>query len=77
MDMTTGVGQWLTEELEEVSLLLSDHLSNRRGEVNTICGELAAYGGKMLRPSLLLLSWKSINPQADTPATSSNCSRRC
>jgi octaprenyl-diphosphate synthase len=61
MNMTTPLGGWLGEELEHVSLIMSDHLKNRHKEVRAICGELAAYKGKMLRPSMLLLSWRSVS----------------
>jgi len=67
MDMTTGVGRWLSEELVAVSILISEHLNNRHGEVNAVCTELASYKGKMLRPSLLLLSWKAIRPHSEIP----------
>lgn len=59
MDMTTELGQWLGGELESVSKVISLNLCNSHDGVNELCGELAAYRGKMLRPSLLLLSWKS------------------
>ena len=59
LDMTGDIGIWLSTELGEVSAIMSEHLHNKHPEVNTICGELAAYGGKMLRPSLLLLSWRA------------------
>jgi octaprenyl-diphosphate synthase len=65
MDMTTELGQWLGGELESVSKTMSLCLYNNHDGVNELCGELAAYHGKMLRPSLLLLSWKSM------------CSGRC
>ena len=59
MDMTTELGQWLGSELEIVSKTMSRHLHNDHDGVNELCGELAAYHGKMLRPSLLLLSWRA------------------
>jgi len=61
MDMTTELGRWLGGELEIVSKTMSLHLHNNHDGVNELCGELAAYHGKMLRPSLLLLSWKSLS----------------
>ena len=67
MDMSSGVGQWLSEELVAVRTIISEHLTNGHGEVNAICTELASYKGKMLRPSLLLLSWKSICPHSVIP----------
>ena len=67
LDMTSGVGQWLSKELGEVSLVMSNHLNNNHVEVNAVCNELAAYRGKMLRPSLLLLSWRSLRPESTVP----------
>lgn len=67
VDMKVDVGRWLADELIEVSAVMSEHLNNNHKEVNEICVELAAYKGKMLRPSLLLLSWKSIHPEAEIP----------
>ena len=61
LDMTTDLGRWLDGELELVSKTISLHLHNDHDGVNELCGELAAYHGKMLRPSLLLLSWKSMS----------------
>jgi octaprenyl-diphosphate synthase len=46
---------------------MSDHLKNKHKEVTAICGELAAYRGKMLRPTVLLLSWKSVSSCETTP----------
>ena len=68
MDMTTDIGVWLSNELTVVSGVMSDHLLNKHKEVNIVCGELAAYKGKMLRPSLLLLSWKAVSKEDTTPA---------
>jgi len=67
MDMSTGVGAWLSEELTEVSCVISDHLKNKHRAVNDICEELSAYSGKLLRPSLLLLSWKTVSKEKSTP----------
>jgi octaprenyl-diphosphate synthase len=67
MDMTTPIGVWLANELDQVSLVMSDHLKNKRKEVTAICGELATYRGKMLRPTVLLLSWKSVSSCETTP----------
>ncbi len=67
MDMSTGVGAWLADELTEVSCVVSEHLKNKHQAVNDICDELAAYSGKLLRPSLLLLSWKTVSEEKITP----------
>ena len=68
MNMTTGVGQWLSEELESVSLVMTAHLQNNHDAVNKLCSELATYQGKMLRPSLVLLSWRAVSNNEDVPA---------
>lgn len=60
MDMTSPLGAWLGEELERVSVVMSAHLANKHQEVSAICGELEAYRGKMLRPTMVLLSWGAI-----------------
>jgi octaprenyl-diphosphate synthase len=61
MDMTTGIGKWLSEELDAVSCVMSSHLQNKHSAVNDLCDELATYKGKMLRPSLVLLSWRAVS----------------
>ena len=60
LDMSTNVGSWLSDELDSVSLLLEDHLNSKHDAVNEICRYLSGYRGKMLRPSLVLLSWRSV-----------------
>jgi len=60
LDMSTNVGSWLSNELDSVSLLLEDHLNSKHDAVNEICRYLSGYRGKMLRPSLVLLSWRSV-----------------
>ena len=67
MDMTTDLGAWLSNELTAVSGIMSDHLISKHEEVNVVCGELAAYKGKMLRPSLLLLSWRAVSKEDTAP----------
>jgi len=67
VDMSTDVGLWLTEELVVVSSVMSTHLEHSYGAVNDVCNSLATYKGKMLRPSLVLLSWKMVSEEADTP----------
>ena len=66
IDMTSDLGVWLSGELSAVSIVMSDHLEDARAEVNEVCEELAAYKGKMLRPSLLLLSWRAVSKEAVT-----------
>ena len=60
LDMSTNVGCWLSDELDSVGLLLEDHLNSKHDAVNEICRYLSGYRGKMLRPSLVLLSWRSV-----------------
>ena len=67
MDMKSPVGVWLGKELHQVSSILGEHLQCGLDEVNSLCEELAIYQGKMLRPSLLLLSWKLLHPTDPTP----------
>ena len=67
VDMGSPVGAWLSNELDSVSSILSDHLKNKHHEVNDLCNELATYRGKMLRPSLLLLSWRALHPAGHIP----------
>ena len=67
LDISTTTGAWLSNELETVSGVMSEHLKNKHRAVNDICVELAAYKGKLLRPSMLLLSWKTVSKYAPTP----------
>ncbi|MDP7004668.1 MAG: polyprenyl synthetase family protein [Phycisphaerales bacterium] len=67
IDMTSRVGTWLAKELDEVSEVMSEHLKNKHCAVNDVCDELAAYKGKMLRPSLLLLTWKTVSKEQVVP----------
>jgi geranylgeranyl pyrophosphate synthase len=65
--MESDLGLWLSTELSSVSESISLHLENKHPEVNLVCGELAAYRGKMLRPSLLLLSWRAVSGVSSVP----------
>ncbi len=67
VDMTSTTGAWLSNELAEVSTVMSRHLKNKHGAVNDLCDELSVYKGKMLRPSLLLLMWKAVTKESVTP----------
>jgi len=60
LNMTTDVGLWLSRELDSVGSLVEDHLKSKHDAVNDVCGYLSGYRGKMLRPSLVLLSWRSV-----------------
>jgi octaprenyl-diphosphate synthase len=61
INMESPLGVWLVEELFGVSLVMSDHLASEHVEVSAVCEKLEAYKGKMLRPSMVLLSWKAVN----------------
>ena len=63
----TAVGAWLTTELSAVTSVIENHLKNRHRAVNDVCEELATYSGKMLRPSMVLLSWKTVSQEGATP----------
>ena len=67
IETTTDLGAWLSAELSAVSSVISDHLRSEHESVNGVCEELAAYKGKMLRPSLLLLSWRATSGAEDVP----------
>ena len=60
LDISTDVGTWLSRELVTVDCLLSGHLESRHAAVNDVCQHLSGYHGKMLRPSLVLLSWRCV-----------------
>ena len=67
IDTTTDLESWLSVELLAVSSVISGHLRSTHGSVNEVCEELAAYRGKMLRPSLVLLSWRAASGAEDVP----------
>ncbi|MDP7029673.1 MAG: polyprenyl synthetase family protein [Phycisphaerales bacterium] len=52
----THMGDWLTAELDAVSMVFDQHLASEFSPVNTLCIHTGRYRGKMLRPSLVLLS---------------------
>ena len=58
-NMTIELGSWLSGYLARVSNTMSNQLYGEHYAVNELCDELSAYRGKMLRPSLVLLAWKS------------------
>ncbi len=65
--ISSAVGGWLQSELQEVSGVISTHLQSGSIEVDEICSQLATYRGKMLRPSILLLSFKAVSPDKVVP----------
>lgn len=70
MNTAAEIDNWLSCELELVSDAMATHMRCGHGAVNELCGELSAYRGKMLRPSLVLLSWKSAS-NSDGPCPNS------
>ena len=58
--MSTNIGGWLSNELDVVAQLLEEHLKSEHDAVNEVCRYLSGYQGKMLRPSLVLLSWGAV-----------------
>ncbi|MEE2908738.1 MAG: polyprenyl synthetase family protein [Planctomycetota bacterium] len=50
------LGSLLTSELEAVSALFDSHLASRDEDVNDLCVHIERYRGKMLRPTLVVLS---------------------
>lgn len=67
LDMSTDVRAWLSSELSVVDCLLKEHLESRHAAVNDVCQHLSRYRGKMLRPSLVLLSWRCVRGDGDVP----------
>ncbi len=65
--ISSTIGEWLKNELLEVSGVISTHLESGNTEVNEICNQLATYRGKMLRPSILLLSFRAVSPDGVVP----------
>ncbi len=51
---------WLSSELDSVSRLIDDQLAGDHESTDALCEQLLSYRGKMLRPSLVLLSAKAI-----------------
>jgi octaprenyl-diphosphate synthase len=67
LGMKTETGAWLSGELDSVGSLLEHHLESKHDAVNDVCQYLAGYRGKMLRPSLVLLSWGSVRGSVVVP----------
>jgi len=58
IDLSSELGVWLVEELEIISATTKSFIENDHDAVNNVCDEVFAYQGKLLRPSLLMLSWR-------------------
>ncbi|MBC8522600.1 polyprenyl synthetase family protein [PVC group bacterium] len=69
IDMSSDIGVWLSEELRAVDDLLNEHLKSKHAAVNDVCQYLSKYRGKMLRPSLVLLSWRSVQDNSEVPGS--------
>ncbi len=57
-----SVGERLTAELEAVEVRFTAELLSDLGCVNTLVGHIERYRGKMLRPSLVLLTAGAVRP---------------
>lgn len=57
---TTPLGAWVETELSHVVHTIQASLQHESDAVNDLCTQVLRYQGKMLRPSLLLMAWKSI-----------------
>src|SRR5437870_2757794 len=55
-DVHRPVAALLAEQLEQVSLIFERQLASDMSAVNTLCLHVEQYRGKMLRPTLVLLS---------------------
>src|SRR4051812_41632474 len=66
---TTGLLDQLTEciapQLRAVDQLFNRELKSELGCVNTLVKHVSRFRGKMLRPTLVLLSGKAANPQRE------------
>ena len=60
LKQSTELGAWVESELSQVESVIQKALHNDCGAVNELCTQVLRYQGKMLRPSLLLMSWKSV-----------------
>lgn len=58
ISLSPETGLWLSEELKNISDITHSFLLNTHDSVNEVCKEVFSYQGKMLRPSLLMLSWR-------------------
>ncbi len=56
MSAITTLYQPITSDLDKICHIIDDELFSESPMVNDLCGHLRAYRGKMLRPTLLLLS---------------------
>ena len=60
LDKKTKVGGWVNKELGLVVGAMEGFLQNDCEAINELCKQVFKYKGKLLRPSLLLLSWRSV-----------------
>src|SRR5688572_28574693 len=59
----------LTEQLEQVAIIFERQLASDMSAVNSLCMHVEQYRGKMLRPSLVLLSGMAAAGDAGDGAT--------
>ena len=60
LNQSTKLGAWIASELSHVVSVIQSTLHNESDAVNELCAQVLRYQGKMLRPSLVLMSWKSV-----------------
>ena len=60
LNKSTELGVWIESELSQVTSVIQTALHNESDAVKDLCAQVLRYQGKMLRPSLLLLSWKAV-----------------
>ena len=66
LDKKTKVGGWVNKELGLVVEAMEGFLQNDCEAINELCKQVFKYKGKLLRPSLLLLSWRSVKNKITT-----------
>lgn len=62
MDQPRDLYWVIEEEMAQVRQLLAEELAGEEDVLNTLCGYVSRYQGKMLRPALLLLAGKACGP---------------
>ncbi len=60
LSQSSELGSWIKTELAQVVDVIQSTLKNDCDAVNELCTQVLRYQGKMLRPSLLFMSWKSV-----------------
>jgi octaprenyl-diphosphate synthase len=63
------LAQLLAEQLDEVALIFERQLASELSAVNALCTHIERYRGKMLRPTLVLVSGLASAPQRERSAS--------